>query len=129
MEKRKAAMWKEAAVPSAMPSRAPPSRTTPSCAVPSHAAAVPSHAAAVPSASAARQRRRSKQCNADRDRRRETGQFQLARAVTHWRALQDKVAPRNEVSAVMFIPLAANQNFVIGKTLAAAEVMNKNSFT
>jgi hypothetical protein len=111
-----------------MPSGAAPSRTTPSCAVPSHAAAVPSHAAAVPSASAARQRRRSK-CNADRDRRRETGQFQLARAVTHWRAIQDKVATRNEVSAVMFIPLAANQNFVIGKTLAAAEVMNKNSFT
>jgi hypothetical protein len=72
MEKRKMAMWKEAAVPRrAMPSRAMPSRAVESRAVESRAM----HGRTAPCAATTavpRLRRRRKQCSADCDRRCET---------------------------------------------------------
>jgi hypothetical protein len=108
MEKRKAAMWKEAAMPSASPP-----------AMPSAVLRRTMHRGAMPATNRPRLRRSPDQCDADRDRRRETSQFPVTRetsqfpvtrfAVTHRRAPKTRSPHANEVAAAAFIPCAANQ--------------------
>ena len=103
MEKRKAAMWKEAAMPSAVPSPSPsavPRR-------PVHRGAMP---ATMPATNRPRLGRSSDQCSAERDRRRETSQLPFTRIpITHRRAPKTRSPHANEVAASAFIPCAANQ--------------------
>jgi hypothetical protein len=131
MEKRKAVMWKEPPVPSAMPGRATPGRATPGRTMPSRA--VPSgamkdravHGATMPATwSAPREGRSREYCGADGNRRRETSELPLTQFPdAHWRtpktrsphAMRYRQARLFRAQRIKFFADAAN-------------VMNKNSY-